>query len=45
MFGGRVRVETLKATILAVTSIPVVLVYPFFQRYFIKGATLGAVKS
>ena len=37
--------ETLKATILAVTSIPIVLVYPFFQRYFIKGATLGAVKS
>ena len=37
--------ETLKATILAVSSIPIVLIYPFFQRHFIKGATLGAVKS
>ena len=37
--------ETLKATILAISSIPIVLIYPFFQRYFIKGATLGAVKS
>ena len=41
MFGS----EILKATILAVTSVPIVLFYPFFQRYFIKGATLGAVKS
>ena len=45
MFGDVFGSETLKATVLAVTSIPIVLVYPFFQRYFIKGATLGAVKS
>ena len=45
MFGDVFGSETLKATILAVTSIPIALVYPFFQRYFIKGATLGAVQS
>jgi putative aldouronate transport system permease protein len=24
---------------------PIVLAYPFFQRYFIKGLTVGAVKG
>ena len=37
--------ESLKAAVLAVTSIPIIMVYPFLQRYFIKGVTLGAVKS
>ena len=37
--------ETLKMAVLTVTSIPIILIYPFFQGYFIKGVTLGAVKS
>lgn len=37
--------ETLKMAVLSLSSIPIVLVYPFFQRFFIKGVTLGAVKS
>jgi putative aldouronate transport system permease protein len=37
--------ETLKMTVLTVTSVPIILIYPFFQKYFIKGVTLGAVKS
>ncbi len=37
--------ETMKMAVLTVTSIPIILIYPFFQRYFIKGVTLGAVKS
>jgi putative aldouronate transport system permease protein len=32
------------ATVMAAT-IPVMLVYPFFQKYFVKGALLGAVKE
>jgi len=24
---------------------PIVLAYPFFQKYFIKGLTVGAVKG
>lgn len=30
---------------LMITTLPIVLVYPFLQKYFIKGTTLGAVKD
>lgn len=30
---------------LVLTTIPIVCVYPFLQKYFIKGITLGAVKE
>ena len=37
--------ETVKAATLVVTTIPIIMVYPFLQKYFIKGVTLGAVKG
>ncbi len=37
--------ETLKMAVLTLSSIPIIVVYPFFQKFFIKGVTLGAVKS
>lgn len=37
--------KTIKYTISTVTIIPIVMVYPFMQRYFEKGIMLGAVKG
>ena len=37
--------DTIKAATLIVTTLPIIMVYPFLQKYFIKGVTLGAVKG
>lgn len=52
--GGAVNTQALKAilnmrtvrlTVAMVTIIPILLVYPFMQRYFEKGIMLGAIKG
>ncbi len=37
--------ETYKLAVTVVTTGPIILVYPFVQKYFIKGMTVGAVKG
>ncbi|MGC9349526.1 MAG: carbohydrate ABC transporter permease [Anaerolineae bacterium] len=37
--------EGLSAAMLLIAAIPIILVYPFLQRYFVHGLTLGAVKE
>ncbi len=37
--------ESIQAAQLIVTTLPIVIVYPFLQKYFIHGITLGAVKD
>lgn len=37
--------ESVKMAITIVVTVPILLVYPFLQRYFVKGMTLGAVKG
>lgn len=36
---------SLQSAQLMITTLPIVCVYPFLQKYFIKGTTLGAVKD
>ena len=36
--------ESLQCAQVIVTVLPIVMVYPFLQKYFVKGVTLGAVK-
>lgn len=37
--------EGQRAAMIVIASIPIMLVYPFLQRYFVKGLTLGAIKG
>ncbi|KTD84671.1 carbohydrate ABC transporter permease [Paenibacillus etheri] len=42
---NRISPESVKMAITIVVTVPILIVYPFLQRYFVKGMTLGAVKS
>ena len=35
----------LKYALIVVASVPVLMVYPFVQRYFVKGVMIGALKG
>jgi putative aldouronate transport system permease protein len=37
--------ETMIAASIVASTIPILLVYPFMQRHFVKGVTMGSVKS
>jgi len=40
-----ISAETIRMTILIVTVMPIIFIYPFFQKYFIRGVMIGAVKA
>ena len=37
--------KSLKMAVTAVVTVPILFVYPFLQRFFLKGLMLGAVKG
>ncbi|HBY71332.1 MAG TPA: ABC transporter permease [Lachnospiraceae bacterium] len=37
--------EVLKAACIIFTTVPIICVYPFIQKYFVKGTMVGAVKG
>jgi putative aldouronate transport system permease protein len=41
----RVSPESIRMAMTIVATVPILIVYPFVQKYFMKGLTLGAVKS
>lgn len=42
---GAALADQLKNAVLIVSMIPMLIIYPFIQKYFVKGVTLGAVKG
>ncbi len=38
-------IEGVKYSIIPVSTIPVALLYPFAQKYFVKGVTMGSIKG
>jgi putative aldouronate transport system permease protein len=45
MSATSVTSQSIKLATMIVTTLPIVCVYPFLQKYFVKGMLLGAVKG
>ena len=41
----RITSESMKLAYVTITTVPVILVYPFIQKYFIKGVLIGSIKG
>ena len=37
--------EGMKCAVIMIATIPILCVYPFIQKYFVKGVTVGAIKG
>lgn len=43
--GTQVMTQSLKMACVAVSTIPILVVYPWLQKYFVKGVMLGSIKG
>ncbi len=42
---GKMPSMSIRMAIAVIGVIPIIIIYPFFQKYFVKGITLGAIKG
>lgn len=42
---ARLPTETMRMAMCVIAMAPIVMAYPFFQRYFVKGLTIGSIKG
>ncbi|MGL4337172.1 MAG: carbohydrate ABC transporter permease [Turicibacter sp.] len=42
---AKLTVVTVRAATTMIVTLPIAVIYPFFQKYFVSGITLGAVKE
>lgn len=45
MLSQNIPTEGMRFAIVVVATLPIALTYPFFQKYFVKGMTIGGVKG
>lgn len=43
--GAGLPTETVRMAMVVLATLPIVMAYPFFQRYFVQGLTIGSVKG
>ena len=41
----QIPTTTIRMAIAVIAVLPVLIIYPFFQKYFVKGITVGSVKE
>lgn len=45
MSGGKVYVQSVQMAAILITVVPILCVYPFLQKHFVKGVMVGSVKE
>jgi putative aldouronate transport system permease protein len=43
--GGILSMMQVKYAVIIVTILPIIILYPFLQKYFVKGVMIGSVKG
>ena len=43
--GTQVMTQSLKMATVAISTIPILVIYPWLQKYFVKGVMIGSVKG
>jgi putative aldouronate transport system permease protein len=42
---GMVNSDAVKSATIMVATLPILMVYPFLQKYFVKGIMIGSLKG
>ena len=45
MYRKKIMAESMKYSIIFISSLPMLIAYPFVQKYFVKGVMIGALKG
>jgi len=43
--GAKPPSVTIRSTVIVISTVPILFIYPFVQKYFVKGIMVGSVKG